>query len=164
MSEATGPDDAAAGGRGVVDDVTGLPNRIGWDAVLETEECRCRRYGGNPGVIAVELKGRRVPPAQLRLVAETLVRATRDTDTVARVGSRHFAVLAPGGGASIATLAARLHGALEAAGLSASLQARSRRAWGGLPQAWRQAEATAVGRRWITPGILLVTSETPSRN
>jgi len=170
MNVSEEPDPAAAPGQSIFDEVTGLPNRAGWESVLDMEERRCRRYGGNPGVVAVDVKGP-LPgtgelsgPELLRLVAETLGRASRDTDAVARVGERRFAVLATEGGEAVYVLEERLRRALEEVGVVASVRARARRSWTDLGAAWRQAESAAGSPRWVQPGNLLLNAEPPCLN
>lgn len=163
------PDPPAPAGENVIDDLTGLPNRAGWESVLDMEERRCRRYGGNPGVVAVDVKSSpsgtgRVAPAVLRLVAETLGRASRDTDAVARVGDRLFAVLATEGGEGVAFLEERLRRALEDVGVAASVHARARRSWTDLGEAWRRAESAAGSPRWARPEGPLLGAPPPCAN
>src|SRR2546430_12035898 len=103
--------DEASGEANVTDGVTGLPNRRGFEAVIENEERRCRRYDGNPAVFVIELTDEDVAVADdvLRMAATTLATAIRDTDVLARAGGGLFAVLATNcDGGAIWVLAGRV--------------------------------------------------------
>lgn len=80
-----------------VDPETGLPNRFGWEALLEAEEQRARRYGGRHGLFLVRL-GPDAPPVSdvdpVEAAAAALTRALRETDFLARVDGHTFGVLA----------------------------------------------------------------------
>jgi len=137
----------------VLDEDTGLPNMFGWEAILRIEEDRCRRYGANPAIIAVEIVGvRGLAPADVsgpdvaRLVADTLVRCSRESDTVARVAPARFAVLALESAAMASVVVDRLRGALAAAGVMALFGVSPRGS--GLGDALRVASG-AHPARWI---------------
>ncbi len=110
----------------VVDSQTGLPNREGWEAVLEAEEQRARRYGGIHGLVLVQLEVTAAggPPAEQ--AALTLARSLRGTDFLARIDDRTFGVLALHCDA-LERVVGRLRAALESAGvpLAALIDARA---------------------------------------
>ena len=84
------------------DPLTGLLNRRGWDARLDTEERRARRYGSPAAVLVIDLDrlkaindslGHDAGDALLVRAADTLLATVRESDAVARVGGDEFAVL-----------------------------------------------------------------------
>lgn len=72
---------------------TGLPSRLSWEAVLEAEEQRSRRYGGEHGLVLIRLTGRTGGRVS-RTAAAVLGATVRDVDFVAAIDRRTFAVLA----------------------------------------------------------------------
>lgn len=140
-----------AGEEGLVDPVTGSSNRRGWDRAVEAEERRRRRYGGHASVIVVavddvdglnEAHGHLGTDLMLRMVAGVLSDASRDSDTVARVGDGEFALLAldcdeP----HLRVVVSRLRHALDRQRVGVSVGAASRRPGVGLAAAWSEAEA-----------------------
>jgi diguanylate cyclase (GGDEF)-like protein len=132
----------------VLDPLTGLGNRRQWRAALRAAEERCRR-GGESAVVAVidldgfkvinDTRGHAAGDALLRRLAATLVDGVRAGDAVARIGGDEFAVLAFGTDDPDA-LVERLHAALDAAGIYASVGAEGRQATGSLDKAWERAD------------------------
>jgi len=120
----------------LMDPLTGLVNRRGWDLLLEREEQRCRRYGAVASVLMIDLDGLKgvndagghaAGDALLRRAADVLRGAVRSADVVARLGGDEFAVLA----VETDLLAARterdrLGELLRAAGVPASVGAAAR--------------------------------------
>ncbi len=119
------------------DTLTGLPNRRAFDLMHRVEEARCRRYGSSAAVLVIDLDGLKdVNDSQGhdagdRLLAATgraLSSAKRAADMAFRIGGDEFAVLAtecreeglPG-------LIARFRGALDDAGVAASVGGAVRR-------------------------------------
>jgi len=133
--------DEASREANVTDGLTGLPNRRGFEAVVDNEERRCRRYNGNPAVVVIQLADEAVTAdAVLRSAAATLATAIRDTDVLARVGDGVFAVLATSCDEDgVGFLAGRLKLWLEIAGIPASVRWRQRIT--DLQHAWREALA-----------------------
>jgi diguanylate cyclase len=131
--------DQTSGETVVTDRVTGLPNRAGFEAVIDNEERRCRRYSGNPAVFVVELAADDAGRDDVvRQAASTLATAIRDTDVLARVGPGAFALLATHCDEDgMRFLAGRLKLWLEIAGIPASVRARRRVS--DLRQAWDEA-------------------------
>ncbi|MGH2578939.1 MAG: hypothetical protein ACRDG9_14500 [Actinomycetota bacterium] len=77
----------------VVDEETGLPNREGWNALLEVEEQRTKRHGGVHGLILIELEVTATDGEFVEQVAGALTRSIRETDHLARIDHRTFGVL-----------------------------------------------------------------------
>ena len=86
-----------------LDALTGLPNRRLWDEVLQQEQARCDRHGYHALVTIVDLDdlkttndahGHLAGDVLLRMAAQALRAAVRDTDLVARLGGDEFALLA----------------------------------------------------------------------
>jgi diguanylate cyclase (GGDEF)-like protein/PAS domain S-box-containing protein len=84
------------------DSLTGLLNRRGFGATLDTHIARCRRYGATGALLALDLDGFKLVNDTLGhgagddlLVscAQALRSRLRETDTVARLGGDEFAVL-----------------------------------------------------------------------
>lgn len=78
----------------VVDEETGLPNREGWNALLEVEEQRAQRHGGVHGLILIEIEVTATDGMFVEQVAGALTRSIRETDHLARIDRRTFGVLA----------------------------------------------------------------------
>ena len=115
-----------------VDALTGLPDQGEWWRQLESVEARLRRHPREVVVIVVDLdgleatndtKGRLHGDLVIRLAAETLSRAARAGDLVARVGGDEFAVLAIDHDSSAHALADRTEAAFAEAGIPASVGA-----------------------------------------
>ena len=86
------------------DSLTGLLNRRSFDAVVEAEISRQRRYAGVFSIAAIDLdsfkqlndsRGHSAGDDALVRVANTLRSHSRDTDSVGRFGGDEFAVLMP---------------------------------------------------------------------
>ncbi len=139
------------------DPLTSLANRRAWDAVLEQEEVRCRRYGSAAAVLVADLDelkpvndraGHAAGDALLRRAAGVLRANVRRADLVARLGGDEFGVLAVDTGPSGAEVErARLQQALCDAGVRATLGVASRRPQNGLVAAWREADADMYRRK-----------------
>lgn len=118
-----------------LDDHTGLPNRLSWWAVLEAEEQRSRRYGGDHGLVLIQLTGR-VGARISRTAADAIGATVRDVDFVAAIDCRTFAVLALHC-EDIAALVGRLRRALAAAGVPGATVFDGRVAGTDLRATWR---------------------------
>ena len=135
----------------LTDPLTGVGNRRAWDRLLDAEEARCRRYGSVASLVAIDLDElKRVNDSQGHAAGDRLLRRTaqvidacrRAADVVARLGGDEFGVLAVECDESAAkVLADRLRGALEAAGIRASVGHATRQPSGTLAQAWSAADA-----------------------
>jgi diguanylate cyclase len=135
----------------LTDPLTGVGNRRAWDRLLEAEEARCRRYGSVASLVAIDLDElKRVNDRQghaggdllLRRAAQVIDSTRRAADMVARLGGDEFGVLAVECDEPAAkVLADRLRGALEAAGIRASVGHATRQPSGTLAEAWSAADA-----------------------
>ena len=134
----------------LTDPLTGVGNRRAWDRLLDAEEARCRRYGSVASLVAIDLDElKRVNDSQGHAAGDRLLRRTaqvidacrRAADVVARLGGDEFGVLAVECDESAAkVLADRLRGALEAAGIRASVGHATRQPSGTLASAWSAAD------------------------
>ncbi|MDQ7831683.1 MAG: sensor domain-containing diguanylate cyclase [Desulfovibrionaceae bacterium] len=88
----------------LTDPLTGLPNRLALDRVLEDEAARGQRHGRTFSVIIGDIDhfkrindvhGHAVGDAALREAAETLAASVRGTDTAGRFGGEEFLVVCP---------------------------------------------------------------------
>jgi diguanylate cyclase (GGDEF)-like protein len=84
------------------DDLTGLPSRAMFEELLELSVARAKRHEGSVGVVCFDLDdfrlvndslGRSGGDTLLKMVAERLREATRETDLVARRGGDQFLLL-----------------------------------------------------------------------
>jgi diguanylate cyclase (GGDEF)-like protein len=134
----------------VTDPLTGVGNRRAWDRLLDAEEARCQRYGSVASLVAVDLDelkrvndrhGHAAGDRLLRRAAQVIDSTRRAADVVARLGGDEFGVLAVECDEPAAkVLADRLRGALEAAGIRASVGQATRQPTGTLAQAWSAAD------------------------
>ena len=103
----------------VVDELTGLANRLGFQEILRLEERRHARYGGTPILVLIDVRRVLAPRSAteqaglLVEIAATLADCVRDTDTLARVDHDRFAILAIQAGCSAASIVGRLRLHLE---------------------------------------------------
>ena len=135
----------------LTDPLTGVGNRRAWDRLLEAEEARCQRYGSVASLVAVDLdelkrvndrQGHAAGDRLLCRAAQVIDSTRRAADVVARLGGDEFGVLAVECDQPAAkVLADRLRGALEAAGIRASVGHATRQSSGTLAQAWSVADA-----------------------
>ena len=115
----------------LIDSMTGLFNRKGWDRALVTEESRARRYGSPACVLIVDLDdlkqvndsaGHADGDQVIRAAARCIRGQLRESDTVARIGGDEYAVLGIECGALAAdNLSRKISGALSAQGIQASV-------------------------------------------
>lgn len=86
----------------LVDQLTQLYNRRGWDQLMAREENRCARFGHPACVVAIDLDnlkkvndrlGHAAGDELLRRTGRVLAQTVREHDVVARVGGDEFAVL-----------------------------------------------------------------------
>ena len=134
----------------LVDPLTEVSNRRGWEVVLDREEQRCQRYGAAAGVIVVDLDdlkttndshGHPRGDALLRRTAEVLREASRGADVVARTGGDEFAVLAiETSPEALQHDRNRLEHQLTVHGIAASVGAAAREHPSGLQVAWVRAD------------------------
>jgi diguanylate cyclase len=141
----------------LTDPLTGVGNRRAWDRLLDAEEARCRRYGSVASLVAIDLDElKRVNDSQGHAAGDRLLRRTaqvidacrRAADVVARLGGDEFGVLAVECDESAAkVLADRLRGALDAAGIRASVGHATRQPSGTLASAWSAADAEMYAQK-----------------
>jgi len=117
-----------------VDDQSGLPNRVGWEAVLEVEEQRSRRHGGDHGLVLVQLAGS-IDGSLVGRAATAIAATVRDIDFVAVVDRQTFALLALYC-ENVPALVARLRRAFATAGLTAATMVDARPAGTNLRSTW----------------------------
>jgi diguanylate cyclase len=135
----------------LTDPLTRVGNRRAWDRLLEAEEARCQRYGSAASLVVIDLDdlkrvndrhGHDAGDRLLCRAAEVVDSTRRAADVVARLGGDEFGVLAVECDEPAAkVLADRLHGALEAAGIRASVGHATRQPSGTLAKAWSAADA-----------------------
>ena len=145
----------------LVDALTGVANRRGWNRLLQTEEARCQRSGAPACVILIDLDGlKAINDADghaagdhvLREAATALVRSSRRPDVVARRGGDEFGVLAVDCDLRQANdLAQRLPSTLERADIAASVGVAQRRPKGSLVDAVRTADLAMYADKGRTP-------------
>ncbi|GAA0321482.1 EAL domain-containing protein [Kineococcus aurantiacus] len=133
------------------DALTGVGNRRAWDGALAAEEARARALGGTASVLVLDLDalketndthGHEAGDALLVQTARVIGEHLREADLLARLGGDEFAVLLPDvDEPTAAQWRTRLQAALQAAHVSVSVGAATRRAATGLGAAWRQADA-----------------------
>lgn len=133
-----------------VDPLTGLGNRRLWDSALAAEERRCASYGLPAAVVAVDLDGLKVVNDEvgheagdmlLRAVAAAVTAVTTAEDVLARTGGDEFGLLLPESDSRrLDDLIPALREALAERGVSAGIGSAVRGP-GGLPTAWRAADA-----------------------
>lgn len=147
----------------LVDELTGLFNRRGWDRLTEREETRSARYGHSATVFMMDVdglkrkndeEGHQAGDELLRRVADAMRSVVREHDVAARLGGDEFAVLAvETDDDESAGLQTRLEAAFEAAGVQLSIGAAHRDFNGGIADAVDRADAAmyrskaARGRR-----------------
>lgn len=115
------------------DRLTGLMNRRGWDLLLGAAQDRVDALGDRAAVLMIDLDdlktvndsgGHHAGDALLVSAATALQGAVRESDVVARYGGDEFAVFVDAQEVTdLATVAAHYAGALESAGVAASVGA-----------------------------------------
>jgi diguanylate cyclase (GGDEF)-like protein len=135
----------------LVDELTGLFNRRGWDRLTEREDARAARYGHGTTVFMMDVDGlKRKNDAEghmagdqlLRSVATALRSVIREHDVAARLGGDEFAILAVESNDEQARfLQERLEAAFAEAGVALSVGRAQREYHGGIPAAVEQADA-----------------------
>jgi diguanylate cyclase len=129
----------------MIDELTKLFNRRGWERLVEKEDNRCQRYGTPACIIAVDLddlktvndqRGHSEGDLMLKDAAAAILNAVRDSDVVARLGGDEFAVLAVDcDSAGAEAIVARIGLELAKAGVNASIGMSMRNATGSLREA-----------------------------
>lgn len=133
----------------LIDELTGLYNRRGWDRLLAAEESRCSRYGASSSIIVADLdnlksindsRGHAVGDELIRRAAMAIQSVIRNEDVAARVGGDEFTILVTECH-SAEPLVERLKSALSEVNVQASIGAVARLATGTLNDAWEGADA-----------------------
>ena len=134
----------------LVDELTGLFNRRGWDQLIEREERRSARYGHGATVFIMDVdglkrvndeEGHSAGDALLRRAADALRGIIREHDVGARLGGDEFAVLAvETDGKSAEELRARLESAFASGGIEVSIGAAHREKDGSIREAASRAD------------------------
>ncbi|HWQ95394.1 MAG TPA: sensor domain-containing diguanylate cyclase [Gammaproteobacteria bacterium] len=134
----------------LIDALTGVYNRRGWDRLLVSEEDRCRRYGHPAAILMIDLdelklvndtQGHAAGDALIARAGSALRQTARSLDIVARLGGDEFGVLSvecdrAGGEA----LLKRVRTALADANVKASIGFAMRAPSTGLKGAWEIAD------------------------
>lgn len=111
----------AAHRQSITDNLTGLLNRHGFDAVAEPELQRARRRGSSCTMVCIDLDGlgsvnerlgQAAGDAIISLAAMILRKNFRTTDIVARIGDGAFAILAPDSDGVVDVIRRRLQAAV----------------------------------------------------
>lgn len=134
----------------LIDGLTGLYNRRGWQRLSQAEEQRCRRYGHPAFVLALDLDGLKdvndrfghsAGDALIQRAAGAIKTVGRRNDVMARLGGDEFVILGvesePGGAEATEQ---RLRKALRDADIEASIGVAQRTASTGLETALALAD------------------------
>lgn len=134
----------------LIDPLTNLYNRRGWDQLCTKEDERCRRFGYSAAILICDLddlktindtEGHATGDALLLSTASALRKAVRTLDIVARVGGDEFGILAIECDRAGATaLYQRIETLLEASGIRASIGLALGSTEQGLKLTWQQAD------------------------
>ncbi|MCO8274120.1 ATP-binding protein [Actinoplanes sp. TRM 88003] len=133
------------------DSLTGLPDRRGWERILERTQARYERLA-DPTVVALidldglrttnETRGRATGDAYIKAAAAVARRAIRDTDFVARTGGDEFGLVLTRCTPSAAeAVMKRINAELEAAMVAASIGWSATDPADGIPAALDRSEA-----------------------
>jgi diguanylate cyclase len=135
----------------MIDELTGLFNRRGWDRLTEREEARAARYGHDTAIFMMDVdglkrkndeEGHRAGDELLRRVARCVRSVIREHDVAARLGGDEFAVLAVESDSEQArSLQERLEAEFVKAGIAISIGLAHRDYYGGIPAAVEVADA-----------------------
>jgi len=91
--------------KAMVDSLTKLPNRGAYDAYIEKEFQRFKRYGGDLSLIVCDVDkfksindnyGHQAGDKVLQLISRQVKKGTRQSDLLARYGGEEFVVILPG--------------------------------------------------------------------
>jgi diguanylate cyclase (GGDEF)-like protein len=134
----------------LVDELTGLFNRRGWDRLVEREEHRSARYAHGATVVMMDVDGLKgvndrlghaAGDALLVSVANAIRTVIRDHDVAARLGGDEFALLAVEYDDDERHLQERLEAEFARQGLTVSLGFAQRQYAGGIDAAIERADA-----------------------
>jgi diguanylate cyclase len=140
----------------LVDDLTSLYNRRGWDQLVQHEEARARRYGHRHSVFVMDIDGLKAVndehghaagDAHIVRVANAIRSVIREHDVAARLGGDEFALLATEIAADeAAVVGERLAQAFREAGVRVSIGV-ARANVGDLDIATREADEAMYRRK-----------------
>jgi diguanylate cyclase len=140
----------------LVDDLTSLYNRRGWDQLVQHEQARARRYGHRHSVFIMDIDGLKTindehghaaGDQHIVRTAQAIRSVIREHDVAARLGGDEFALLATETAADeSASIGERLAQAFRNAGVSVSIGV-SRASVGDLDLATRQADEAMYRRK-----------------
>lgn len=132
------------------DPLTGCLNRRGWEQHCEREEQRCRDLGSALCVLVIDLDGLKhlndthghaAGDLCIRRAATVMGETLGAGCVLARIGGDEFAILQPNHTLDEAlAMRDRLHAALHAAGIAASIGVAERKPYRGMEDAWRRAD------------------------
>jgi GGDEF domain-containing protein len=126
------------------DEVTLLPDRLGWGLMLREEDARSGRYAEPVGVVVVDV-GPIKTARKLRHLAEAILQASGEKVRVARIDGRQFGLLCAGlSPAAVSAIAAGATSACEQVGVHAFAGWAMRPQSGGTEQAWHDAERSVI--------------------
>ena len=141
----------------LIDELTGLFNRRGWDRLTEAEETRSARYGHGATVFMMDvdglkqkndLEGHVAGDELLRRVGAAVRSVIREHDVAARLGGDEFAVLAvETDDEESNVLQQRLEAAFAAAGVELSIGSAHRDHRTGIADAVDRADAAMYERK-----------------
>lgn len=147
----------------LVDELTGLFNRRGWDRLTEREEARAARYGHGTTIFMMDVDGlkrkndedgHRAGDELLRRVSACIRAVIREHDVAARLGGDEFAILAVESDVEQArSLQERLEAAFAAAGVRISVGCAHRDYYGGIPAAVERADAAMYRAKAERSGV-----------
>lgn len=146
-----------------VDSLTGLLDQGEWWRQVESVEARLRRHPREVVVIVVDLDGLKVTndtkghlhgDLVIRLAAETLSRAVRAGDVVARVGGDEFAVLAIDHESSAHALVDRIESAFTDAAIPASIGASTHHPRRTMRETYAEADRAMYEQKRLRSGRL----------
>ncbi len=141
----------------LIDPLTRLYNRRGWDQLVHLEQARGRRYGHKHAVFFMDIDGlKRINDEQghdagdaaIKRTADAIRSVIRDNDVAARLGGDEFALLAvETDGTEATALAGRLAAAFRDAGISVSIGYARAQAPLDLAATTREADAAMYQRK-----------------
>jgi diguanylate cyclase (GGDEF)-like protein len=141
----------------LVDLLTQLPNRRGWEQALAREDQRCRRANHPAAIVCLDLDrlkqrndiaGHAAGDELLRQTADCLRRAIRAQDIAARLGGDEFGILlVECAGDCVPQIVARLKSGLQAVGVDATIGWAARTSDADLHATWQAADQALIAAK-----------------
>lgn len=129
----------------LVDSVTGLYNRQGWERLVQAEELRCDRYNRPAGAVIFRIEDESAGEQVLSTAGELISQKTRETDVAARIDDDTFGLLVlETETQALSKVAARLDNELSMRGIAAAAGFAMRDPKTGFAGAIRAAEPQPV--------------------